>query len=667
MKVNKLRSVLLAAAASMFAYTAQAQCIQIESILVDACDPAQQEGWNEMVRFKVGNAPINLNQMDVDWPAQTWKGLIKNAVTAQKVAELNAAITAAGGCGQLIEPTGNTIPAGSTVILVTSQNMDTASNSFGALMDTIYIIFQNHTTNANGGHFANFSSTGNLMRTLEISFGNNCVETVTYNRSLLVNQQGQPGEQDGATVNFTPAGAATYTNSGCSAPVQPFEVEIDPVGLTYCSGQTVNLSGSWVGATTATWSAAVGSFSSTTANNVTYTIPADFSGELVITLAANNLCGGEMSDTVTLQVSAAQTPNFQSSYTICTGETAPVLATTSPNGITGTWSPAVVSNTTSGQYTFTPTSACALPQTISVTITSGQAPDFPATVELCAADTPYDLASVSPNGITGVWSPSTVDMTVSGVYTFTPTSSCATVHQMNITINPLLTPTFDAIDWCTQTQVVTLPTTSNNGIEGSWSVATVDPYAGGEFVFTPTTGSCATNFTLTVAAIAAPFAVVQNCDNNEAIYTIESELLATDYTWTYNGNIVATGTAFNAADFHAQEQGQLPYVIQVAPTNNTCNLTQTITIAAVNCMIPKGVSVNGDSLNDTFNLAGLSVDHLQIFNRYGLEVYAKSNYTDQWHGQSKNDQELPDGTYYYVIKQSNGDVKTGWVYLIRNS
>ncbi|HRN99877.1 MAG TPA: hypothetical protein PLA69_11305, partial [Flavobacterium sp.] len=79
-----------------------AQCIQIESILVDAC--GAQEGLNEMVRFKVGNAAVNTSNLLVDWPNNNWQGLLQNATTAAKVAALNADIAAAGGCAQLIEP-----------------------------------------------------------------------------------------------------------------------------------------------------------------------------------------------------------------------------------------------------------------------------------------------------------------------------------------------------------------------------------------------------------------------------------------------------------------------------------------------------------------------------------------------------------------------------------
>jgi len=125
------------------------QCFEIESILVDACspnNPSNDEGLNEMVRFKVGTTSINMNTtpLNVTWPnaANSWLGLVQNGTTASRVASLNADIIAAGGCGQILEPTGGILPAGATVILVTSQNFSTTFNSFGSLTGTIYMIFK---------------------------------------------------------------------------------------------------------------------------------------------------------------------------------------------------------------------------------------------------------------------------------------------------------------------------------------------------------------------------------------------------------------------------------------------------------------------------------------------------------------------------------------------
>jgi len=71
---------------------------------------------------------------------------------------------------------------------------------------------------------------------------------------------------------------------------------------------------------------------------------------------------------VTLPVTSL-TPTFTLPADICAGATAPVLPTTSNNSITGTWSPAVVSNTATGTYTFTPAAlSCAVPVTATINV-----------------------------------------------------------------------------------------------------------------------------------------------------------------------------------------------------------------------------------------------------------------------------------------------------------
>jgi len=105
----------------------------------------------------------------------------------------------------------------------------------------------------------------------------------------------------------------------------------------------------------------------------------------------------------------------------------------------------------------------------------------------------------------------------------------------------------------------------------------------------------------------------------------------------------------------------------VSITNGLCSKTLTVSSDAeiIRCDIPKGVSPNGDGLNDTWDLSGFNVKNVSIFNRYGTKVYSKSNYTNEWHGQSDNGNQLSDGTYYYVVEFNDSVVKTGWVYINR--
>ncbi|WP_396152186.1 T9SS type B sorting domain-containing protein [Flavobacterium sp.] len=478
----------------LFIQNAGAQCFEIESIFIDAC--GGQEGLNEMVRFKVGPAPLNVGTLNVNWPNNPWQGLVQNATTATKVADLNADIVSLGGCAELLEPTSGILPANATVILVTSFNMDTTQNSFGALTEDIYILFQNNSTTTTG-HFANFG-VGN--RTLTMNFGG-CFDSVTYDRSQLINSFGINVAGDGATVLFTPSGNATYTNYGCFAPVPPFIVDILTSGMTICAGETISLSGTAEGYQTLTWSASTGSFTNVNSLATSFTIPSNASGTIIVTLTAINSCGLSITDTVSITITNPITPNFATSLTLCSGETAPTLNTTSPNGIVGTWSPSTINNTMSGNYVFNPNpNQCATPIILAVTITNSITPDYATSLTLCNSATAPTLNTTSPNGIVGTWSPSTINNTMSGNYLFTPNpNQCATPITLTVTITNSITPDFaTTLTLCNGDTAPTLNTTSHNGIVGTWSPSTINNTISGNYVFTPNPNQCATPITLAV-------------------------------------------------------------------------------------------------------------------------------------------------------------------------
>ena len=106
---------------------------------------------------------------------------------------------------------------------------------------------------------------------------------------------------------------------------------------------------------------------------------------------------------------------------------------------------------------------------------------------------------------------------------------------------------------------------------------------------------------------------------------------------------------------------------KVIVTDAMCSAEATEDVTVLNCklFVPKGISPNGDTKNDFFDLSNYNVQKLEIFNRYGIKVYSKSNYKQEWTGVTDSGQELPDGTYYYVIELVSGETKTGWVYIIR--
>lgn len=108
----------------------------------------------------------------------------------------------------------------------------------------------------------------------------------------------------------------------------------------------------------------------------------------------------------------------------------------------------------------------------------------------------------------------------------------------------------------------------------------------------------------------------------------------------------------------------LPFWLTI--TENGCEQTILYNVNSAFCSIPKGISPNGDDKNDAFDLTGMGVQKLIIYNRYGTSVYEhKGNYSNQWHGQSDKGDQLPDGTYFYYLETNDNQKNTGWVYINR--
>ncbi len=108
------------------------------------------------------------------------------------------------------------------------------------------------------------------------------------------------------------------------------------------------------------------------------------------------------------------------------------------------------------------------------------------------------------------------------------------------------------------------------------------------------------------------------------------------------------------------------YEIEVTNNMTGCSsiAAQTV-IELASCVIPQGISPNGDGMNDVFDLSSYDVTKLEIFNRYGTLVYDKEGYTNEWYGQTNDGDELPVGTYFYTMEYDNGKRRSAWVYIQR--
>ena len=104
--------------------------------------------------------------------------------------------------------------------------------------------------------------------------------------------------------------------------------------------------------------------------------------------------------------------------------------------------------------------------------------------------------------------------------------------------------------------------------------------------------------------------------------------------------------------------------VQIPSTR--CPITDSIRVDFVDCpgLIPTVFTPNQDAFNETFvieHVAGRGWQ-LQVFNRWGKQVYSADNYRNDWDGQH-----LSAGVYYYLLKnQPLNRTYRGWVHLLRN-
>uniref|UniRef100_UPI00261BA9BA DUF7507 domain-containing protein n=1 Tax=uncultured Winogradskyella sp. TaxID=395353 RepID=UPI00261BA9BA len=88
-------------------------------------------------------------------------------------------------------------------------------------------------------------------------------------------------------------------------------------------------------------------------------------------------------------------------------------------------------------------------------------------------------------------------------------------------------------------------------------------------------------------------------------------------------------------------------------------------------------SPDGNGINETFVIDCLERfpnNKLEIYNRWGNIVYSKKGYQNDWTGTSNGrtvinqSDELPAGTYYYVLNLGDGsEPRVGWVYVNRRN
>lgn len=323
------------------------------------------------------------------------------------------------------------------------------------------------------------------------------------------------------------------------------------------------------------------------------------------------------------------------------------------------------------------------------------------------------------NGSVNIPDPDNLTITVNqaGTYRLLITNSangCADSASVNVVLNTAGLPSADAgADASTCEPVFTLiGNIPDNNTTGMWKaldsgdIETPDELASevldldsgnNRFVWSLSKPGCPdfSSDTIQVFLESTPLAVddafkVNSRQNNLAVDLLNNDNLngIADFTFEITsspslGDLsdIGVGNAtYNLKQDDIFGVDQFTYTICNSICPNLCDdasVQVTIEEAVVtldSLSVPNGITPNGDGMNDALIFEILEEfpdvykdNEMTIFNRWGDIIYEAKPYLNDWAGTNSSGQELPHGTYYYILRLDipNGVIIKGDVTIVK--
>lgn len=307
---------------------------------------------------------------------------------------------------------------------------------------------------ANGGDsFQIYNATNLTMPVHGVSWVNNNINNIIYFSTSATNSVYFFAN----TVDNNPSSQANWVAGTCSSPDnQTPGSPNNTANASYIQSLTNNCAGPLTATLSSSTDAGNCQCNGTATFSATGSIPGysyqwfDATNTSIgqNSATASNLCPGTYSCIVTSAINCSVTvvatinssntsitPTFTQVAPICSGGSF-TLPTTSTNGITGTWSPAL-NNSATTTYTFTPNSGqCATSTTMTVVVSSGFTPTFNPISAICEGGS-FLLPTASNEGVTGFWLPAINNLQTTA-YSFTPDlGQCANSTNIIVEVNPI--------------------------------------------------------------------------------------------------------------------------------------------------------------------------------------------------------------------------------------
>jgi gliding motility-associated-like protein len=281
---------------------------------------------------------------------------------------------------------------------------------------------------------------------------------------------------------------------------------------------------------------------------------------------------------------------------------------------------------------------------------------------------------------------SAITTSTGGTYTVTVTdnnSGCASSATINVPVNntaPTLSLTPGALP-CGGGNT-TLTASSNSNVAYSWSgpgivsganTASAVINQAGIYSVTVTDGAngCSQSGTMSISQTTVTALAAADVTTGAAPLTVNFSSTGSSggtYSWTTgDGN---TYTQPNPSNTYTAPG---TYTVVLTTSSGSCSDSDSLLIKVLDAFgpIPEIFTPNGDFKNDEFVIPGLDAypnAKLQVFNRWGNEVYGANPYKNDWNGTPNapgktGSGKLPVGTYFYILElgDTNNTIYRGFV------
>lgn len=575
-------------------------------------------------------------------PATAISGSVNNASITANPTTTTIYTVSAPGCVGVATNTVEVTVGNSTPLYTVTTNSATICLGQSAVL----------TATANGVSTYSWS-TGSTTNPLTVTPTITTTYTVTDNTSC-------PGQGTiTITVNSTPA--LTVSSSA-----------------SVCIGNSVAISAGG-GTGTYTWTPS----SSIIGSNTTATVSANPVTTTIYTVTAPG-CLGIETNTVQVTVPNPLPVIVASPTVICPGNSSTLTATgansyvwsgSNLSTINGSVTVASPGSTTS--YTVTGSiGACSNTAVVNVSVAS--TPVYTVTANsttICAGQSAVITANA--NGVTSyTWNtgssqnPLTVSPSGTTSYTVTDNTSCpgqgtitiTVVQPPSVSINPSLicagqTATLNAGGTATS-----YTWTAGNGVTlPNTSTVAVSPSSTTSYTLTGSNAAgclASSTTTVTVSDPHASFSGMPNATETiETVLNLENTSTgASNVAWlTCYGSI----STFSAISFPLNDEGTCCVTLYAYDGACIDSVTQCVNVVPkARLIVPNVFTPNGDGRNDNFTLDAIGIGDITIaiFDRWGLKMFETSTTGNiKWDGKTKNGAQVPDGTYFYMLKATGLD------------